>query len=45
MEALTIALFVVILGCVIDLERRVGSIDAMVKRLEKNSKVKNNRKE
>jgi len=45
MEALTIALFVVILGCVVDLERRVGSIGATVKRLEKNSKVKNNRKE
>lgn len=45
MEALTVALFVVILGCVIDLERRVGSIDATVKRLEKNSTGKKKRKE
>jgi len=45
MEALTIVLFAIILGCVIDLERRVGSIDATVKKLDKNSKVKNNGKE
>ena len=45
MEALSIVLFAIILGCVIDLERKVGSIDATVKRLEKNSEVKNNGKE
>jgi uncharacterized ion transporter superfamily protein YfcC len=45
MDALYVALFVVILGCVVDLERRVGSIDATVKRLEKNATGKNNRKE
>ena len=45
MEALTIVLFAIILGCVVDLERRVGSIDATVKRLEKNSEVKNKKGE
>jgi hypothetical protein len=45
MEVITTALLIFILGCVVHLERRVGSIDAIVKRLEKNSKVKNNGKE
>jgi len=45
MEPIAVALFVVILGCVVDLERRVASIDATVKRLEKNSTDKKKRKE
>jgi len=45
MEVITTALLIFILGCVVHLERRVGSIDATVKRLEKNSTGKKKRKE
>ena len=45
MEPLIISLLVLTLGNVIWLERRVSAIDTIVKRLDKNSKGKNNEKE
>ena len=43
MEYLITVLTVFILGCLVHLEYKIGAMSAVIKRLEKNSKVESNK--